>query len=158
MTPDHEPLTVAQAAQMSGLSPSTIKRKITRSELAARYSATGTWLIERADLMAFLSAHEPPKAAHVGASRLGASGHGPSTSAHGRVMGDHVSEPERGVVDLLTRALEREQQLNAELQRTNEELRAQNKELQGEILKLSAEMLALLKGEGKGLLSRWIRK
>jgi hypothetical protein len=158
MTLDQSPLTVAQAAQMSGLSPSTLKRRITTKALPARYSTTGTWLIERADLMAFLSAHDPSRAVHAGASRSGASGHGPSTPAHGRVMGDPMGEPELVMVEHLSRSLERERQLNADLQRTNEELRAQNKELHGEVLKLSSEMLALLKGDGKGLLSRWIRK
>ena len=60
-----------------------------------------------------------------------------------------------GSGDVLARVVARS---NADLQRVNEELRAQNKELQGEVLKLSAEMLALLKGEGKGMLSRWLRK
>jgi hypothetical protein len=143
MMTDQTSLTVAQAAQMSGLSPSTLKRRITTKALPARYSPTGTWIIERADLMAFLAGCEPSKAAQGAASRSGA------TSVVGS---DHA------VMDHLTRSIERERQLNADLQRTNEELRKQNKELQGEVLKLSAEMLALLKGEGKGLLSRWIRK
>lgn len=143
MTPDQTSLTVAQAAQMSGLSPSTLKRRITTQALPARYSTTGTWLIERADLMAFLACSEPSKTAQGATARSGA------TSA--------VSS-DRAVIDHLTRSIERELQLNADLQRANEELRAQNKELQGEVLKLSAEMLALLKGEGKGMLSRWLRK
>lgn len=143
MMPDHTSLTVTQAAQMSGLSPSTLKRRITTKALPARYSTTGTWLIERADLMAFLAGSDPSKVAQGASSRSGAT----SLVSSDQAISDH-----------LTRSLERERQLNADLQRANEELRAQNKELQGEVLKLSAEMLALLKGEGKGMLSRWLRK
>jgi hypothetical protein len=143
MMPDQTSLTVAQAAQMSGLSPSTLKRRITTKALAARYSATGSWLIERSDLMALLAGHEPSMVDQGTATRSGAT----SMVSSDQAMSDH-----------LARSLERERQLNSDLQRVNEELRAQNKELQGEVLKLSAEMLALLKGEGKGMLSRWLRK
>jgi hypothetical protein len=76
----------------------------------------------------------------------------PRVGAEGKAPAEPTREAT--VVDpngLLLEALRREKQIN-------DELRAQNKELQGEVLKLSAEMLALLKGEGKGLLSRWIRK
>ena len=143
MMPDQTSLTVAQAAQMSGLSPSTLKRRITTKALPARYSTTGTWLIERSDLMAYLASSEPSKAAQGASIRSGATS---------------VASSDQAVIAHLTRSLERERQLNADLQRASEELRAQNKELQGEVLKLSAEMLALLKGEGKGMLSRWLRK
>lgn len=143
MMPDQTSLTVTQAAQMSGLSPSTLKRRITAKALPARYSTTGTWLIERTDLMAFLATCEPSNVAHSASSRAGATS---------------LVSSDQAVTEHLTRSLERERQLNADLQRVNEELRAQNKELQGEVLKLSAEMLALLKGEGKGMLSRWLRK
>lgn len=143
MMPDQTSLTVAQAAKMSGLSPSTLKRRITTKSLPARYSTTGTWLIERADLMAFLAGHEPSTVGQGTAARSGAT---------------TVVSSDQAISDHLSRSLERERQLNADLQRVNEELRAQNKELQGEVLKLSAEMLALLKGEGKGMLSRWLRK
>ena len=143
MTPDQTLLTVAQAAQMSGLSPSTLKRRITTQALAARYSATGTWLIERSDLMAFLATSEPSKAVQGTGARSGATS---------------VVSSDQAVIEHLTRSLERERQLNADLQRTSEDLRVQNRELQGEVLKLSAEMLAILKGEGQGMLSRWLRK
>lgn len=150
MMTDHEPLTVAQAARMSGLSASTLKRRINAKQLPARYSPTGTWLIERADLLAFLAVHGPSMVAHVTAQRAGATGttsHEPSMVAHGP-----------SVVDHLTGSLERERTLNNELQRVNESLRTQNKELQAELLKLNAEMVAILKGEGKNLLSRWFKK
>jgi hypothetical protein len=143
MITDQTLLTVTQAAQMSGLSSSTLKRRITTKALLARYSPTGTWLIERTDLMAFLASSEPSKGTQRAAVRSEAT---------------NVVGSDQAIIDHLTRSIERERQLNADLQRTNEELRAQNKELQSEVLKLSAEMLALLKGDGKGLLSRWIRK
>ena len=140
---EHEPLTVAQAAQMSGLSASTLKRRINAKQLPARYSPTGTWLIERADLMVYLAGCEPPKAVQGATTRSGATS---------------VVSSDQAVINHLTGSLERERALNSELQRVNESLRVQNKELQAELLKLNAEMLAILKGEGKSLLSRWIRK
>jgi hypothetical protein len=145
--PNHELLTVTQAAQVSGLSASTLKRRIAAQLLPARYSDTGTWLIEQPDLMTFLAVHESSRAPLVSVQRTGATGQGSSR---------YPAEP--SILDHLNQSLERERQLNADLQRTGADLRAQNKELQGEILKLNAEMLALLKGEGKGLLSRWLKK
>jgi hypothetical protein len=140
--PNHELLTVTQAAQVSGLSASTLKRRIAAQLLPARYSDTGTWLIEQPDLMAFLAVHESFRPAPVSVQRTGATS---------------LVSSDQAVIEHLTRSLERERQLNADLQRTSDDLRTQNKELQRETLKLNAEMLALLKGEGKGLLSRWLK-
>jgi Helix-turn-helix domain len=143
MTPDQTPLTVAQAAQMSGLSASTLKRRITTQALAARYSATGTWLIERSDLMAFLATSEPTMGSQRTPARLGATS---------------VAGSEQVVIEHLTRSLERERQLNADLQRASEDLRSQNRELQGQLMKFAAEMQAIMSKETDGKLSRWFRR
>jgi hypothetical protein len=141
----HEQLNIAQAAQMSGLSASTLKRRITANQLTARYSSTGTWLIERSDLMAFLAAHEPSKNGPQRSPRAGASVQEPPRPAHDPSMVDHLNA-----------ALVRERSRADDLQKLNNELISQNRELQGDVRKLEAELRALLRREGGGILSRWI--
>jgi len=143
MTATHDQLTVAQAAKTSGLSPSTLKRRIAAKQLEAHSSPTGVWLIERSTLLAYLAQQPAPTGKPDPSSRSGA-----TTQA----------SSDRAVIEHLGRSLEREKTLNADLMRTNEDLRTQNKELQVEILKFNAEMLAMLRGDGKGMLSRWLRK
>jgi hypothetical protein len=143
MTPAHDQLTVAQAAKTSGLSPSTLKRRIAAKQLQAHCSPTGIWLIERSTLLAYLAQQPAPTGKTDPSNRSGATTEGST---------------ERAVIEHLGRSLEREKTLNADLMRANGDLQAQNKELQAEVLKFNAEMLAMLRGDGKGMLSRWLRK
>lgn len=147
MNTDHDQLTVSQAAKISGLSTSTLKRRITTKQLPAKFSESGSWVVQRGDLMSFLA---------VQGQTMSSSNflNGTRNSVHEPAMNNH----DQTIVEHLVRSLDRERALNEEFQRLNSELRMQNKELQGEILKLNAELLALLKGEGKGMLSRWIKK
>jgi|GEM_PF-4307499 len=144
MNAAQELLTIREAAQMSGLSASTLKRRITAELLPARYTDAGTWVVQRSDLLAFLAVHEPVKVAQVSDQRRGASSvTGPMT--------DHGVAQSGPVTDHLRQSLDHERGVNAEL-------REQVKGLQSENLKLNAEIRALLKGEGKGMLSRWFTK
>lgn len=144
MSADQDLLTIREAAQMSGLSVSTLKRRITAQLLPAQYSDAGTWLVQRDDLRAFLAVHEPVKVVQVSDQRRGA-----SSVTEPVVVQDIVQNSV--VTDHLRQSLDHERGVNAEL-------REQVKGLQSENLKLNAEIRALLKGEGKGMLSRWFTK
>lgn len=138
------PLSLPEAARRAGVSPTSVRRWVASGSLKATKNKDGSWTIQEGELRAFMATTLAARGASGGGlQRSGAEGKAPVAPS---VEATGVASNE-----LLVEALRREKQIN-------DELRAQNKELQGEILKLSAEMLSLLKGEGKGLLSRWIRK
>lgn len=85
-------LTTGEAAKTSGLSVSTIKRKIQSKELKASRSEQGEWTVHHADLMAFLSVQKQP-------NRKGASGR-PLNSQNTELIMNHSENVERELVEL----------------------------------------------------------
>ena len=133
-------LTLPEASRMAGISPTTARRWIASGALKASKDKDGAWLIREEELRAFMvSTLALRKSSCGGLQRAGAEGKAPPGATT------------VGTTEVLMEALRREKEIN-------DELRAQNKELQAELLKLNAEMLAILKGEGKNLLSRWFKK
>lgn len=135
-----DPIPLSEAARLVGKTPGALRRLVNEGKLHGLKDAQGKHLVQREEVIA----------------------HYAITLRSGAISDRNEDRSERRSDDSLVQALRDQVAIlrsAAEQDRIEKaELRSQNKELQGEVLKLSAEMLALLKGDGKGLLSRWIRK
>ncbi len=131
-----DPIPLSEAARLVSKTPGALRRLVNEGRISGLKDAQGRHLVHREEVIAHYAV----------TLRSGA-----STDRDEDRSEDPLVQALRDQVAILRSAADQDR-----IEKT--ELRAQNKELQGEILKLNAEMLAILKGEGKGLLSRWIRR
>ena len=129
-------LSVSQAAQRSGLSSATIKRKITSGELKATQNSQGWHQIAPDDLKSFLATAQLSKTQTV-------------QTALKRARAGAESAP-----DQLSPYLEREL---IEARARIKELESELREAHSEIRKLEAEMRGYLSGGVAQSLSRWLK-
>lgn len=131
-----DPIPLSEAARLVGKTPGALRRLVNEGRISGLKDVQGRHLVHREEVIAHYAI----------TLRSGA-----STDRDEDRSEDALVQALRDQVAILQSAADQDRIEKAEL-------RAQNKELQGEILKLNAEMLALLKGDSRGLLSRWIRK
>ncbi|MFN7857860.1 MAG: hypothetical protein ACK5OA_15040 [Acidovorax sp.] len=135
-----DPIPLSEAARLVGKTPGALRRLVNEGRLHGHKDVQGRHLVHREEVIAHYAI----------TLRSGASADRDEDRSDPR-SGDPLLQALRDQVAILRSTVDQDRIEKAEL-------RTQNKELQGEILKLNAEMLAMLKGEGKGLLSRWMRK
>ena len=135
-----DPIPLSEAARLVGKTPGALRRLVNEGRISGLKDAQGRHLVRREEVIAHYAI----------TLRSGASTDRDEDRSEPRSE-DPLVQALRDQVAILRQASDQDRIEKAEL-------RAQNKELQGEIQKLNAEMLALLKGDGKGLLSRWMRK
>lgn len=152
---DSEKITIADAARIVGKAPTTIRRLIDLGHLNSVRDETGKHYIERTAVIAHYSAQAHAVATQSTRKQVtGATADTTSTGVNAsaeiaRLLA--IVEGFRAQMTLLQDSLQRE--------RTEKDsLNQRVLELERERSSLMMELRAFLAGDGKGILSRWMRK
>lgn len=145
-------VTIAEAAKMTGLSPTKVREWLKEPGFDAVRNEQGWWLIARTALLARAANDAQGKD-----SRRGATVTSKPVTSHAREVAE--TSIREAVADVLEQRIRDLQTQLAREQRLNDELREENRKLAAAQTQHLAELRAVLESSAKdkGILSRWIR-